>query len=271
MNRPDRQEIEAEASDAATKARRRLGLPGGAIVDLVAAVECLTGDDVAIVEAADGDHGLTMRDRATGREILAVSTMDNPLRQRSILAHEFAHHVFRDHLAATADLSIRTREESRADTFARHFLIPLGDVGALRSPVDVSALSSLVERYLVSPAIAAIQLREVGLIDEATKKEWMGLDVEALAVRFGWIDAYRTLQAGSMSKRAPRRLLARAISAYEQGLLGVEAVASLRGVDPQTMLLELERAGIRPAEEEAVPDDDSVFDALNEEDPSADD
>jgi hypothetical protein len=65
----------------------------------------------------------------------------------------------------------------------------------------------------------------------------MRVTAPALAARFGWLDQYRALQAGSGRRRAPQRLLARAIQGYlENGERRTENVvslqtATLRGLD----------------------------------------
>jgi Zn-dependent peptidase ImmA (M78 family) len=246
VTRRDRDEIETEAAAAASAARRRLGRPSGPILDLVDTVEELTGADVVIVKTSDGEHGMTMRDNMSGTEIIAVSTLDDPMRQRSSLAHELAHYVFHDHVDRSEDFTVRTREESRADTFARHFLLPLTDLKPANAPISVADLSTLVHRYLVSPYIAAIQLREVRLIDHPTKARWCDLESDALATRYGWLDDYRMYQKKSDTPRPPRRLLARVIRGYEQGVLPIEIAASVRGVPPETALADLDRAGVHP-------------------------
>jgi len=143
------------------------------------------------------------------------------MRQRSTLAHELGHVLFEDWVDNDAgNWSDRTYEEIRADAFARHLLVPVNGLRKFlgsREPVTQSILSAVVQRFLVSPAVAAIALRQAGYIDAATKREWMGLSAPRLAVRFGWSDQYRALQADSNQRRAPQRLLARAVKGYAEG------------------------------------------------------
>jgi hypothetical protein len=117
-----------------------------------------------------------------------------------------------------------------------------------RSTIGSSALSAVVQRFLVSPQIAAIALRQAGYIDEATKQEWMTLSAPQLAARFGWTDQYQALQASSDRRRAPQRLLARAITGYAEGVLPAQAIATLRGISLETLVEELGEAGVTPAE-----------------------
>ena len=109
-------------------------------------------------------------------------------------------------------------------------------------------LSAVVQRFLVSPKIAAIAMRQAGYIDEATKQEWMTLSAPQLAARFGWTDQYQLLQASSDRRRAPQRLLARAITGYVEGVLPAQAIATLRGMSLEAVIEELEEAGVTPVE-----------------------
>ena len=117
-----------------------------------------------------------------------------------------------------------------------------------RSAVGESALSGVLQRFLVSPQIAAIALCQTGYIDDATKRDWMTLSTPQLAARFGWADQYRVLQASSDRRRAPQRLLARAITGYVEGVLSAQAIATLRGISLDALMEELGEAGVTPAE-----------------------
>ena len=114
--------------------------------------------------------------------------------------------------------------------------------------MGLSDLSAVVQRFVVSPAIAAIVLEQAGYIDVATKQEWMSASAPQLAVRFGWSDQYRALAADSAQRRAPQRLLARAIKGYTEGVLSAQAIATLRAVPADIVTAELGEAGIFPAQ-----------------------
>ena len=87
-----------------------------------------------------------------------------------------------------------------------------------RETVIEADLSAIVQRFLVSPAIAAIALCQAGYIDATTKREWKMLTTSQLAIRFDWSDQYRALQIDAERRRAPQRLLARAIRGYAERL-----------------------------------------------------
>ncbi|MBF6498848.1 ImmA/IrrE family metallo-endopeptidase [Nocardia cyriacigeorgica] len=242
---------ETEGRDAAARFRREHRLGVQPLGDLVAIIEQATAIDVAVLDAGPDEHGLTMRDPVRNAVIIGVARTRNPMRQRSTLAHELGHVLFQDWADDhTGNWSDRTPTEVRADAFARHLLAPieglrefLGD----RETATRSTLSEVVQRFLVSPPIAAIALHQAGYIDEATKHEWMASTAPQLAARYGWSDQYRALQADSDQRRAPQRLLARAIKAYEEEVLSAQAIATLRGIPLEAAQEELREAGIEPA------------------------
>jgi len=137
--------------------------------DLSEVIEQATGIDVAVLDAGPDEHGLTMRDPAHQTVIIGVACTRNPMRQRSTLAHELGHVLFEDWVDSdTGDWSDRSPAEIRADVFARHLLVPVDGLREfIGTPplVGPSTLSAVVQRFLVSPQIAAIALRQAGYID----------------------------------------------------------------------------------------------------------
>jgi len=243
-------ETEGRASAARFREDHHLGVqPLG---DLVAVIEQATGIDVAVLDVGPDEHGLTMRDPVRGTVFIGVARTRNPMRQRSTLAHELGHVLFEDWADSDAgDWSERSPAEIRADAFARHLLVPIDGLREFigtRSQASPSTLSAVVQGFLVSPQIAAIALCQAGYIDEATKREWMTLTAPKLAARFGWVDQYQVLQASSDRRRAPQRLLARAITGYAEGVLPAQAIATLRGISLEAAEEELREAGVTPAE-----------------------
>lgn len=240
--------VEAQARRAAAEFRRTHGLGDQPLGDLVSLIEQTTGHDVAILDVDSDEHGLMMRDPVRNRVFIGVARTPHPMRQRSSLAHELAHIVFEDH---ADELAERSTQEIRADAFARHLLVPIRGLTAwLGSGVDPTEalLSNVVQRFLVSPAIAAIALREAGFIGGNLAKKWMKTPARSLATRFGWSDYYFALQADADRVRAPQRLLARAVLGYAEGVVSAQTVATLRGVSVGSLLEELAAAGIVPKE-----------------------
>lgn len=259
--------------------RTEHGLGSGPLGDLVTVIEQTVGVDVTVLDAGRDEHGMTMRDPERDVTIIAVARTDSPLRQRSTLAHELGHVIFGDMtVPRSTDWARRSPQEIRADAFARHLLVPrrgLLDVLGPRRPLDVNDLSWLVQRFLASPAIISIQLRDIGWIDDDHQRTWGVMTAPSLAARFGWLDLYRALQQESRARRAPQRLLARATEGYIAGVVSLEAVARLRGTTPAQVAAEFAEAGIVPdqgpvawaeLERPAAVDDFSDLDALDEAD-----
>lgn len=243
---------ETEGRTAAARFRHEHHLGVQPFGDLVAIIEQATGIDVAILEVGPDEHGLTVRDPARDAVFIGIARTPNPMRQRSTLAHELAHVLFEDWAdGTTGGSSDRTPAEIRADAFARHLLVPVDGLREFlgnRELVTQSTLSEVVQWFLVSPQIAAIAMNQAEYIDDATKREWMALTAPQLAARFGWSDQYRALQADSGQRRAPQRLLARAIRAYEEGVLSAQAIATLRGITLEAAEADLREAGVAPVQ-----------------------
>jgi Zn-dependent peptidase ImmA (M78 family) len=255
--------------------REQHNLGHAPLPDLVSLIELTQRIDVAVIEAEQDEHGMTMRDPVRQVVMLAVALTSHPMRQRSTLAHELGHVLFGD-FAAPKDggWDRRSPEEIRADAFARHLLVPIAGIKSVladrdagrtedvrsgargrRGPEKVSLpeLSVLVQRFKASPGLVAIQLCGARLISTGQKNEWMTLSTPTLASRFGWSDLYQGWQHESQTRRAPQRLLSRAIEGYVANVVSLQAVARLRGLPEEQIAAELEEAGIIPAEVEAVP------------------
>lgn len=243
-------ETEAQAAAAHFRSEHHLG--NGPLGDLATLIEQTTGHQVAVVKVDDpNEHGLTMWDPKRNVTFIAVACTPNFMRQRSSLAHELAHALFRDWSTREADqLSNRSPSEIRADAFARHFLLPVDGLrellGAPTGDLDPIDFSQVIQDFRVSPSLASIALCSAGFISEETKKVWMKTTTSAWATRFGWIDHYRSLQIESQCPRVPQRLLAAAVRGYEAGVVTVATIATLRGIDADTARQELEDAGIVP-------------------------
>ncbi|MDO5724620.1 MAG: ImmA/IrrE family metallo-endopeptidase [Flaviflexus sp.] len=245
-------EQQAEHKAAEFRDRHSLGtrpLPS----DLVALIEETTGHDVAVVKVGNDGHGMTMRDPRSGKVFIVVAATRNVMRQRSTLGHELAHVLFEDWNhpgTANSNQTHRPPQEIRADAFARHLLIPqkglLDFLGATKPPLTTAAFSEVVRHFMVSPAIAAIALENAKLIDRVTKEHWRELSTPKLAGQFGWSDQYRALSASTNTPRSPRRLLARTIEGYREGVVSLEKLALLRAQSAEDTLRELESASITP-------------------------
>jgi Zn-dependent peptidase ImmA (M78 family) len=247
-------DVEVEGRVAAERFRREHRLGVQPLGDLVTIIEHTTGIDVAVLDAGPDEHGLTMRDPDRDAVFIGVARTRHPMRQRSTLAHELGHVLFGDWVAPgdVRTWSDQTPQELRCRAFARHLLVPLEGLRQFlegHQETTLATLSTVVQRFLVSPAIAVIALEQAGYLDPATRQDWDGIYTPQLAARFGWDDQYRALQADSDQRRAPQRLLARAIAGYVEGVLPAQAIATLRGVGLQEVERHLAEAGIVQVEQ----------------------
>ncbi len=247
--------LEHVARERADQFRAEHGLGVAPLGDIAALIEQSMAMDVAILPVADPDiHGFTMRDTVTGVTRIAAACTPHPMRQRSTLLHELAHDLFDDHLpVGHSDWTTRPRLETRADAFARHMLAPLNGVdawlGAVSSgEVDDGVLSDLVQHFLASPAIVAIQLETAGCISARRKRDWLTMSTSTLALRFGWIEQYTSMQVESQRRRSPQRLLARLTAAYLDGIIGLAPLARVRGTSESSLLAEFHAAGLSPTQ-----------------------
>ncbi|MFF0532469.1 ImmA/IrrE family metallo-endopeptidase [Nocardia amikacinitolerans] len=240
---------ESEGKDAAERFREEHDLGSQPVGDLVTLIEQTVGADVAVLDTEVDQHGMTMRRGDGGRVYIAVAKTPHPMRQRSTLAHELGHVVF-DDWATHPRVDSRDPIESRANAFARHLLVPVEGVRNLVAHQhfgsELSMLSTVVQRFLVSPQLAAIALEQAGYISTAAKHEFMNETAPRLAARFGWSDQYQAMQLESDRRRAPQRLLARAISGWLQNVVSIQTIALLRGLDIATVQRELTDAGLAP-------------------------
>lgn len=225
--------LEKEAAESAATFRRKHGLGVQPLGDLIVIIERSTAADVAVINADSEQHGMLAHDPGTGATFIAVAATQHPMRQRSSLAHELAHLLFDDRSHSQNETwAARSQEEIRADNFARHLLVPRDGVlqhlkGA--ETIGLDQLSDVVQWFGASPSICAIALHDAKLIDAATKKQWMQITSRDLASRHGWIDQYRAMAASSGRRRAPQRLLARAVRGYQLGVVSEPQIRRLMG------------------------------------------
>ncbi len=234
---------------AAEGFRHEFGLGVEPIANIARLIEQKVDVGVAYVDTPAPGHGMTMR--LGDRYLMSVGCTEHPMRLRSTLAHELGHlrlgSVDRD--LSHRDWDERTPEEIQADAFARHLLVPLdaAKVAALNTEATTALLSDLVQRYMASPNIVAIQLRDAKAIDQDTCREWSKLTAGRLASQFGWHAEYVALAAQTKMPRAPQALLTRAVEGYRWSLVTPATIARLDGKrDPRLVAEQLQADGIIP-------------------------
>ena len=243
---------EANGRHAAEEFRAEHRLGDQPLGDLITIIEQTVGVDIAVLDVHAAEHGMTMRDPRFGTTIIAVAKTPHPMRQRSTLAHELAHVLFEDAgtpASTTVDGSAPNDVEERATAFARHLLIPQQGLTQMLSadmPFGEADLSRIVQRFLVSPQLALVALRQRRIVIPGNAEAWERIRTPDLATKYGWMDQYRQLQADSDSPRAPQLLLSRATRGYQAGVLGAGAIARLRGVTVDAIEQEFREAGVVP-------------------------
>lgn len=242
------------AAQAAAGFREKYELADAPISDLGDLLESYVGIDVAIVEMEQGLDGMVIHDPQTGQRIISAACSKSPERQRATLAHELGHIEFDDYAdAGFIECQARTPQEIRADAFARHLLVPargltsyLAGLGLARGELTEEVLSRTVRYFAVSPSILLIQLERAGWLAPGQKDGWKDLTVPRLAARFGWSDEHRASQKKSETPQPPMRIVAEAVKAYENNLVGIEAIAIIRNMGVEALEAEFAANGIAP-------------------------
>ena len=197
-------------------------------IDDINSLMTLVDADFIILELPQDLDALTLRDPASGALTVGIGTSSNPYRQRLTVAHEIGHIFAGDITEDGAALLCDTTHpsETRANTFARCVLCPVKALQALPQTSSLEELLSyVVQRFQVSPTVAAIQLCEAGLISEETKEELKSYSAKRLASQFGWKANYDYAAKISELPRSSERLVADAYKAYDQGLIALPSVA----------------------------------------------
>ncbi len=214
--------------------RELLALGLSPVVDLTTLIEDVTGVDVA-TRPLSGVAGMCLEDPDRHTYLLMASSSDPAERQRFTLAHELGHLLFAD--GAHVDLADSEQDptETRANEFARNFLLPQQAVhawldrnraGDVTSPVEERSLSLLTRYFAVSPMVVKIQLERMSL---ALAPAGALPTTAALATRHGWRAEYEAEQTAARVPRTPRRLTERATVAFARGQLAATTLAHLEG------------------------------------------
>jgi Zn-dependent peptidase ImmA (M78 family) len=232
--------------------RQALGFPPGPLPDLLDVVEDL-GLDVALEPLREGLAGLCLH-----TDEIAMALVDSsPVlgRQRFTVGHELCHYLIGDAEPFWVDEQLfggsRQTQETRANAFAAHFLMPEEGIRAhLRGrglPLDEHTVVELQHQFGVSLEALLWHLSNLRLISPRLRDSLQRAGPKALALRHGYIAEWAELERDRYVVRPPARLLRRALDAYERGLIGAERVAHLlQHPDPEQLRRELEDAGITP-------------------------
>ncbi|WP_225746634.1 ImmA/IrrE family metallo-endopeptidase [Corynebacterium sp. Marseille-P4611] len=213
--------------ELATRFRKDHMLGTEPIFDINALMKLVDADFIVLKLPQDLD-ALTLRDPSSGALTVGIGTSSNPYRQRLTVAHEIGHIIAGDVTEDGAALLCDTTHpsETRANTFARCVLCPVEALNDLpQASTSEELLSDVVQRFQVSPTVAAIQLCQAERISEETKEELKSYSTKRLASQFGWKADYDYAAKISELPRSSERLVADAYKAYNQGLLALPSVA----------------------------------------------
>ncbi|WP_166793145.1 ImmA/IrrE family metallo-endopeptidase [Cryobacterium lactosi] len=243
---------ESVGSDAARGFRKRHDLGNAPISDLNDLVESRLGIDVAIMPMDEGLDGMVVQDPATNQRIIAIACTTSLERQRATLAHELGHLELGDFAADGIIECTRGSSEIKADAFARNLLVPTAGVIEFfdrpggSAPLSEADLSRGVRYFEVSPRLLLIQMENTRQISKMQKDSWWALSTGALAARYGWAEEHIASQRKAMTPQAPMRIVSEAMDAYINNMIGLEAVARIRGIPAADLAVELELYDIRP-------------------------
>ncbi|PWG12308.1 hypothetical protein DF268_17070 [Streptomyces sp. V2] len=244
-------DAEHEGRELATELRERLGLGLSPVPDLAELVESAMGLDTAALRLPKDVAGFTAHDPERDVTVMVVNATDVPERQRFSLAHELAHVLLSDGVSAHRLDGERTPAERRCDAFARHLLAPAEGVRRWlelfdADRPDLKECAVVARHYGVSLQVLLIQCEKLGLLTRAQHKQLKGPTGHELAWHYGWGPQYVAESEAAARSRPPRRIMERAVEAYQAGQIGVRAIAALSGSDPSTTERELVEAGIHP-------------------------
>jgi Zn-dependent peptidase ImmA (M78 family)/transcriptional regulator with XRE-family HTH domain len=241
-----------QGREAAADIRRTHGLGFGPLADVDDLIGQLTGVDIAYrnLGVASGFCAVDP-DRGTAIVLVGIGAGETAERQRFTAAHELAHLVFPgDPKHRTSTGESRPQEEVRADEFARHLLIPQEGLSSWLhtngiNEVTEAELAALANTFRVSPAVAFIQLRELGRAPIGLNQSNLPTGRQ-LAYRHGMGRAYDLAQSIAGTERPPVRIVDRATQAYQLGKLGLPPLAKLLGQSLPEARKSLSDAGVVP-------------------------
>ena len=227
--------------------REEWGLDDDPLPDLYGLIEDRARIYVVLEPLVDGVDGLCAR-----TDDLVVILVDSSAiygRQRFTAAHELCHFLTGDGAPLHVDETLfgQGDGEMHANAFAAHFLMPQKGIERyLRGRhVDGHVATELQYTFGVSLDALLWHLKNLALIDEATRQQLAGIGAKSLAYRHGYAAEWQRIEGQRGVRRPPGRLLTRALDAYARGALGIEPVARLWGRrDTEALREELESHGI---------------------------
>jgi transcriptional regulator with XRE-family HTH domain len=243
----------AGGHELAKRAREALGLGHGPIGDLTAIIEEHLGANVLVEPLPPGVHGFCAVYPSAGAlpaaAVIIVNGDDVLGRQRFTLAHELCHLLTGDpvELEVLSKQREKSPAENRADAFAVAFLAPEEGVrqavGSHR--FDEALIRRMSRLFGMSHQAMTRRLEEVGLARFLSRDHARDVALRASLLAENGEETVR--------RRAPVRLLERALLAYDEGRIGIGLIADILGdADTVGLAERLQADGYEPPE--PVPD-----------------
>ncbi len=155
-------------------------------------------------------------------------------RQRFTLAHELCHLLAGDpvDVEVLSNQTEKSPAEHRADAFAVAFLAPEEGVRRAVGPqrFDEALVRRMSRLFGMSHQAMTRRLEEVGLVRFLSKDHALDVALRASLLAENGEETVR--------RRAPVRLLERALHAYDEGRIGIGLVADILGDDDNVVLAE---------------------------------
>ena len=216
--------------------RTALGLGDGPIGDIPGLIETHFGAHVMAEPLPEGQHGFCVvgaRTDGVRTAVIMVNSSDDPGRQLFTLAHELAHLLVGDATVEVVSDTETGQTERLAQHFAGSFLAPESgvrrDLGG--NPPDAAALGRLAHAYGMSVHAMAVRLSEYRLIPRGKVDELVAGGAARSFRAAGLADEWHDRQSQKGHNVPPRRLLAQAVQAYVDGVVGLGLVADVLGTD----------------------------------------
>ena len=229
--------------ESAQRVRDGLQLGEEPIADLVGLAERL-GFPVAFRPLPEDMHGLTVLDEREGvaTRVIIVSTWGPWTMQRYTIAHELSHALYMDAGQVIVDLvDIPERlPELRAESFARHLLLPSAALGreVRQARQEGSSWEVLTARLMVrwgmSRQAIARALEDDHLASAEETAAIRSRRVDDLMANAGLSEQWQALCAGQSEPSGSPWLVSRALEAYSRGWVGAHVVADLLEQDIET-------------------------------------
>lgn len=211
--------------------RDALGLGTAPVAEMSELIEERFGTHVVGQPISGEVHGICVTGGTAS--VILVNTNDRWARQRYTLAHELEHLVRGDlSLYEVTWASDRAGPaERRAESFAAHFLAPDGGIREVvgKRVVDAAVVGELMDYFGMSLDAMCWRLVNLRLLSKDAADEFRAGGVRAVvssANLGGSFDRRATVEGANLP---PRRLLQRAIAAYQAGEVGVGVAAAVLG------------------------------------------